>query len=92
MMSLPVWLAGPMFLWGLGVSVSGPMFRGGGGISWTETPGQRPLYSKERVVRILLECILVEYLKELTLKPPNVTSSRWVWDPRFHVQRGHYTI
>ena len=79
-MSLPVWLPGPMFLPG-GVSVSGPMFllgircfwshvpSGGSlsrGVSLTKNPRQRPppnrdplsQYGKERVVRILLECIL----------------------------------
>ena len=42
-----------------------------GGVSlketpWTETPPeQRPLYSKERVIRILLECILVDSISHL---------------------------
>ena len=70
MMSLPVWLPGPMFL--LGVSVSGPMFHLGGLPEQRHPHGQRPIpldrdpppdreppYGKERVVRILLECILV---------------------------------
>ena len=88
MMSLPVWLPGPMFLRGggflslvpcsfQGVSVSGPMFLDRDSPDRnprTETPldrdphpldrdplGQRlPLYSKERTVHILLECILVD--------------------------------
>ena len=68
MMSLPVWLPGPMFLLGSLClwshvpsrwdSVSGPMF----------LPGQKPpphrdlpppTHGKERAVRILLKCILV---------------------------------
>ena len=69
MMSLPVWLPGPMFL--LGVSVSRSMFLLGGlclgGLPDRDSPGQRPPwtettrppYGKERAVRILLERILV---------------------------------
>ena len=82
MMSLPVWLPGPMFLLGWGVSVPGPTFLPGGlcpggslsrrvsvqrGVSvqgglcqGDPPPRQRPhLYSKEWVVRILLEFFLV---------------------------------
>ena len=65
MMSFPVWLTGPMLLWG--VSVSGPMFLPWGvclvqcsfqeGIPLTWTSLDRhfstPLYGKERVVRML---------------------------------------
>ena len=61
MMSLPVWLPGPMFLLGVWTETPTP---------WTKTPpGQRPfldrdpLYSKERAVHILLECILVTNCK-----------------------------
>ena len=64
MMSLPVWLPGPIVP--LGVSVPGHMFLpGGGGISVMEPPHpqhthrHRPLYGEERVVRIILECFLV---------------------------------
>ena len=65
MMSLHVWLSGPMFFPG---DLSGPMFFIGGlclGVSLTETPcTETPLdwdhpYGKERMVHILLECILV---------------------------------
>ena len=59
MMSLLLWLPGPMYIWG---SLSGPMFLLGGSPwqrpPWTETR-QRPPYGKERALRILLECILV---------------------------------
>ena len=61
MMSLPVWLPGPMFL-SRGVSIQGVSVRGvfvqEGSLS-RETLCQ---YSKERAVRILLECILVSFL------------------------------
>ena len=110
MMSLPVWLPGPMFL--LGVSVSGPIFllaRGvfvqgvclgslsgaisvlgvsvqtslsreslsgrslSGGHCPGKPPGQRPPWcSKERVVLILLECILV-HMKLLLIHLPTKT-------------------
>ena len=77
MMSLPVWLPGPiMFL--LGVSVPGPMFLPGRGsltgvflsrgslcrgVSVTETDHipTDPLYGEEGVVRIILECFLYFY-------------------------------
>ena len=52
MMSLPVWLTGPMFL--PGVFVPGPMFvPGGGGLC------PRVSVREGRAVRILLECIFV---------------------------------
>ena len=72
MMPLPVWLPGPMFLLG-GFSLWSDVPTGGfclwfhvpsRGVflteilpetSWTETP----VYGKERAVRILLECILL---------------------------------
>ena len=73
-MSLPVWLAGPMFLLGGGLCLWSHVPPGGGG----HLLDRDPLFSKERVLRILLECILVEYLNELILKPPNVTSRGWV--------------
>ena len=63
MMSLPFWLPGPMFLGG--VSISGPMFLPGGLCLWSHVPtgGTTPYrdlpYGKERMVYILLECILV---------------------------------
>ena len=52
MMSLPMWLSGPMFL--LRVSVQGDLCAGGGA-PCRETPTE----SEKRVVHILLECILV---------------------------------
>ena len=66
MMSLHVWLPGPMFL--LGVSVQGGLCPGCSlsmGVSVKEglCPGGLcqgdPLYSEEWVVCILLECVLV---------------------------------
>ena len=58
MMSLPVWLPGPMFLRG----ISGPMFLPGGlpdtRPPWTEPPPPPPPCGKEWTVRIILECIL----------------------------------
>ena len=73
MMSLPVWLPGPMFLlWSHAPSrvlcAGGPLDREYPG---QKTPGQRapwietPLYSKERAIRILLEYILVGYFSLL---------------------------
>ena len=75
MVSLPVWLPGPMFgLWGSlsrGVSVQEGVSVQGGSLSRVVSvqgvlcPGRLPppdrdsLYGEERAVRILLECILV---------------------------------
>ena len=74
MMSLPVWLPGPMFLPGRGICVSGPMFlgdgvsvqEGGGSIQERGSVREIPLtetptrsYGEERAVHILLECFLV---------------------------------
>ena len=79
MMSLPVWLPGPMFL--PGVSVSGPMFLPGdlcpegtlpegsvrglcsGGLVRETTQTETPPYGEERTVHILLECILIILFK-----------------------------
>ena len=50
MMSLPVWLPGPMFLPGGSLSW---------GVSLTQTSLDRdPLYSEDQAVHILLECII----------------------------------
>ena len=78
MMSLPVWLTGPMLRGeGLslalcsfqGVSASSPMFLPGGGLPNLNLPEQRhlstPLYVKERVVRMVLECIIVSNIFSL---------------------------
>ena len=69
MMSLPVWIPGPMFLprglclWSH-VSSGGSLVFVQGGLPDRDPPGRDPLdkdplYGKERAVRILLECILV---------------------------------
>ena len=66
MMSLPVWLTGPMFLPGGYLSLAPCSFQVGGGLcpgglhpggSLSGRPP--PLYGDERVVRILLESFLV---------------------------------
>ena len=63
MMSLPVWLPGPMFLLG-SLSLVPCSFQGV--FPDRRPPGQRPprqrppLYGKEQAVRILLEYILVQ--------------------------------
>ena len=57
MMSLPVWLPGPMFLPGGSLS---------GGVSLQRPPDKDPLYGKERTGRILLECVLVVYVHKLS--------------------------
>ena len=65
MMSLPVWLPSPMFLWGGGgFSVPGPMSLGEGvcpGVSLGKPPE-----SEKRAVRILLECFLVNFCFQFT--------------------------
>ena len=66
MMSLPIWLSGPMFLLGRGVSVQGDLYRGEGSLSreflsWGVSIRRTPhLYGEEQVICILLECFLVE--------------------------------
>ena len=66
MMSLPVWLPGPMFPRKGGLSLSGgSLSRGclcqGGSVRETPLQTETPFYSEERAVRILLECFLATF-------------------------------
>ena len=82
MTSLPVWLTGPMFLlWE--VSLSGVLCPGdglcpeglGGHCPGGPPPGQRPLYSDDWAIRILLECFLVYLLSITSLCHSQASSS-----------------
>ena len=59
MMSLPVWLPGPMFLLGEGSVFLVRRISVQGRLCWGGLFMQRSPYGKERAVHILRECILV---------------------------------
>ena len=81
MMSLPVWLPGPMFL--LGVSVFGPMLILGVSVwdvTFQRTPrrpprNRDPTFGKEPALRNLLECaiVLCKFVA-YEIKSPNINS------------------